>query len=330
MRRVLALLLLAPAAAPQPAAPSRALGIERALTDVVRKVRPAVVAIAVVQELDVQGVKRPALAGAGSGVIISESGDVLTNDHVAGEAARVVVVLTGGRREDAEVVARDRQGDLALLRLPTGRYPSVELGRADRAQVGDWVLAMGNPFWLGEDGEPCVALGVLSGKGRVVQGKWLYGNSLQTDAEVNPGNSGGPLFDLEGRLIGINGMISTRHGFRANTGVGYAITIEQIRNFLPSMKRGQDAAHAWLGLDFDPEFRGPGASIRGIHPASPGQGKLRAGDVVVSVDGRTVGNPTQFTNIVSVMAAGREVALSIRREGRPRTVRLKLAPAPDR
>src|SRR5579883_3092739 len=196
------------------------------------------------------------LTGGGSGVLISEDGYALTNFHVT-EAARGPVMKCGlpdGQLYDAVLVGLDKVGDVALIKLlpkkPGDTFPFAKLGDSDKLQAGDWSLAMGNPFLLANDFTPTVTYGLISGVHRYQYpaGTLLeYTDCIQIDTSINPGNSGGPLFNTAGELIGINGRIALEKRGRVNVGVGYSISINQIKNFLGQLKAGIDTDHATLG-----------------------------------------------------------------------------------
>lgn len=180
--------------------------------------------------------------GGGSGVLISSDGWFLTNHHVAGERPDWQVTLPGGFIYKAEVVGYDVSGDICLCKIKNAKdLPYVELGDSDVIRPGEGVIAVGNPFMLGSmDFQPTVSFGVVSAMHRFQQN---YADAIQTDAAVNPGNSGGPLFTIDGKLIGINGRIDTRFRNRVNTGIGLAIPINQIKNFMRVLKKGGYVRH---------------------------------------------------------------------------------------
>ena len=211
----------------------------------IKKVHPAIVAVCM------QGGQ-----GVGSGVVISPEGYALTNFHVVMPTGPLMQAgLADGVLYDAVLVGQDKVGDVALIKLlpkEKGKpFPFVELGDSDKMRIGDWSLAMGNPFSLAMDFTPTVTYGVISGTNRYQppEGKGLleYTDCLQIEASINPGNSGGPLFNMQGELIGINGRGSFEKRGRVNSGVGYAISINQIKNFLGHLKAGIDTDHATLG-----------------------------------------------------------------------------------
>ncbi|MBN2491508.1 MAG: trypsin-like peptidase domain-containing protein [Planctomycetes bacterium] len=310
---------------------TRFRAIERAVVEVVQKVRPATVAILALRRVEFEGNTRYAAMSGGSGVIIDPDGYIVTNDHVAGHCDALQVVLAGGRKVPAELVAKDEKGDIALLKIEGRRLPAVPLGDSGKVQVGEWVLAVGNPFFLGARGEPVVTVGVVSGKNRVLGGRWEYTDSIQIDAAINPGNSGGPLFNLKGELIGINGKIATREGVRANTGAGYAIPVDVVKSFLPRLRRGQDIERGYSGLMLDSEPVPRGVRVKAVARGSPADEQhLKEGDIILSVNGRTVNNAREYINLVSPLTAGKILTLQVNRQGRTRAVRITLAVDPAR
>ncbi|MFN3487038.1 MAG: S1C family serine protease, partial [Planctomycetota bacterium] len=269
----------------------------------------------------------------GSGALISADGHCLTNHHVAGELARTRVTLHSGRQYFARRVSTDERGDLALFKIEGGEgetFPYLELGDSDRLEVGQYVLACGNPFGITlPDGDgrmyPTVTLGVVSALHRR-QGD--YFDCIQTDAAVNPGNSGGPLVTLEGKLVGINGRIATRYMNRVNSGVGYAISSNQIRNFLPEMLKGGEDGRVYhgqvTGLILAPEGSG-GARVARVVPGSPAErAGFQAGDLVVGVNGYPIPNAARFFGVIGTYPKGTVVAVRVRRGALEREIRVLL------
>ena len=211
------------------------------------------------------------LTGGGSGVLISEDGYALTNFHVT-SAARGPVMKCGlpdGMLYDAVLVGLDKVGDVALIKLlpkkAGDKFPFAKLGDSDKVQAGDWSLAMGNPFLLATDFTPTVTFGLVSGVHRYQYpaGTLLeYTDCIQIDTSINPGNSGGPLFNMDGELIGINGRGSFEKRGRVNSGVGYAISINQIKNFMGQLRAGIDTDHASLGALVETRSEEGGVSTR--------------------------------------------------------------------
>ncbi len=194
--------------------------------------------------------------GGGSGVLISKDGYALTNFHVVQGSGPVMQCgLPDGVLYDAVLVGLDKVGDVALIKLLPQKeqdFPAAVMGDSDKVKAGDWSLAMGNPFLLATDFTPTVTYGLISGVHRYQypessKGLLEYADCIQVDTSINPGNSGGPLFNMDGALIGINGRISLEKRGRVNSGVGYAISINQIKNFLGHLRAGLDTDHASLG-----------------------------------------------------------------------------------
>ncbi len=273
------------------------------------------------------------LFAAGSGVCISPDGYVLTNHHVAPEGARryradrqeseivLAVSFSGGRQYSARPVGADPRGDIVLVKLDLKEgetVPYVELGNSDAVRIGDLAVAIGNPFLLaGFASEPSVSVGVVSATNRAQGG---YTRTIQTDAALNPGNSGGPLFDIQGRLIGINGRILTSHGMRYNTGAGFAIPVNQIKLFIERFKdpkdRGLIVRHGLVaGLAMVHDSRLLGAAVFQVRSGSAADtAGLRSGDVIQKVDGDTVRGVAGFFNLVSSYPQHSTVTLSVLRE----------------
>jgi serine protease Do len=273
----------------------------------------------------------------GTGFLIAENGEILTNNHVVEDAAFIEVQLDDGRRYEATLIGRDPRLDVALLRV---KAPGVDLrparlGDSDRVEVGDWVLAIGNPYGLSQT----VTAGILSATGRtgreVDLGGNNFGNLLQTDASINPGNSGGPLLNLAGEVVGIN--VAVR---RDAQGVGFAIPINMARTVLPQLRQHGRAMRSWLGavtsdvtdqmLEFMSLPDNHGAVVQEVIPDSPAeQGGVRPGDVIRKFDGRDVVDHTQLPWLVASAGVGHRAHLDIIREGRPMTLDVTLAALPE-
>ncbi len=284
-------------------------------------------------------ISRPTIAifdskgqGGGSGVVISPDGYALTNFHVAGATgAAMKCGLSDGRFVDAVLVGLDPSGDVALVKLiGKSDFPSAQLGDSDTARVGQWVYVVGNPFLLADDFKPTVTYGILSGVHRYQypSGTLLeYADCLQTDAAINPGNSGGPMFDSDGRLIGINGRGSFEKRGRVNVGVGYAISINQIKRFIGLLKSGRIVDHASLGatVSSDAERR---VVIDDILDDSDAYRRgLRYGDELVRFGGREITSTNAFKNALGTYPKGWRVPIAYRRDGKEFDVRVRLAGA---
>jgi S1-C subfamily serine protease len=280
----------------------------------IEKVRPAVVAIFA-----------PGGQGGGSGVLVSEDGYALTNFHVVeGPGAVMQCGLPDGVLYDAVLVGLDKVGDVALIKLlpkkPGAKFPCAVMGDSDKVRAGDWALALGNPFLLATDFTPTVTYGMISGVHRYQYpaGTLLeYTDCIQVDTSINPGNSGGPLFNMDGELIGINGRISLEKRGRVNVGVGYSISINQIKNFLGQLRAGLDTDHASLGALFQTESEEEPLAkvvVTNIIDCDARRRGLDIGDQLVSFAGRPMSNVNQFKNVLGLFPKGWRVPLVYRRE----------------
>jgi serine protease Do len=270
--------------------------------------------------------------GGGSGVVISPDGYILTNFHVAAPTGPAMKVgLSDGRFLDAVLVGLDPVGDVGLIKLVgKGEYPVAEMGDSDTCRVGQWVYVVGNPFLLAEDFKPTVTYGILSGVHRYQfpSGTLLeYSDCLQTDAAINPGNSGGPMFDAAGKLIGINGRGSFEKRGRVNVGVGYAISINQIKRFIGLLKSGRFTDHASLGATVatDPDGRVLVDDI--LENSDAYRRGLRYGDELLRFAGRDIGTANAFKNILGTFPSGWHVPLTYRRDGKEIEIQVRLAAA---
>lgn len=295
--------------------------------------RPELAAARWVERQLVQAAQQAAAAfafiGGGSGVVISPDGYLLSNHHVV-EASQRWQVRIGGRWYRAEVVGSDPYGDISLLRVPgVSNLPHVVFADSDRLSVGEPVLAVGNPFATAElAGEPSVTRGIISAL-HVFQGN--YSDAIQTDAAVNPGNSGGPLLTMNGRLAGINGKIETRFQQRANTGIGLAVPANQIQRFLPWLKaaNGGRVYHGYLrgltGVAPEDDTRQEGAVIKKVRPGSHAEKVgLRAGDRIVYFNEFRLLNYHRFLGVMGTYPAGAEAQLLVERGGQMLTIKATL------
>lgn len=263
----------------------------------------------------------PGGGGGGSGVMISPDGYALTNFHVTSPAGSFMRCgMSDGNVYDAVIVGIDPVGDLAMIRL-LGRsdFPAAELGDSRAAEAGDWCMVIGNPFLLATNLKPTVTYGILSGVGRYQypSGTLLeYGDCLQTDASVNPGNSGGPIYDAQGRLLGIVGRCSFEKRGRVNVGVGYAISINQAKNFLGYLRSGRIVDHATLGATVSTEPDG-GVVVSNILESSDAYRRgLRYGSEILEIDGRVVQTANDLQNVMATLPNGWRVKMSYRSEGK--------------
>ncbi len=272
----------------------------------------------------------PGGGGGGSGVLISPDGYALTNFHVSSPAGNYMRCgLSDGRIYDAVIIGVDPVGDLALIRL-LGRndFPAAEFADSLKARTGQWCMVIGNPFLLNTNLKPSVSWGILSGVGRYQypSGTLLeYADCFQTDATINPGNSGGPLYDADGRLLGIVGRGSFEKRGRVNVGVGYAISINQARNFLGDLHSGRVVDHATLGATVATGDDGS-VKISNILDTSDAYRRgLRYDDEIVEIDGRSVHTANQVQNVLATLPAQWRVKLTYRHEGELRSTLVRLA-----
>ncbi|WP_309638063.1 trypsin-like peptidase domain-containing protein [Methylibium sp.] len=260
----------------------------------------------------------PAQSGIGSGVIVSADGFVLTNNHVVDHMDDIDVQLADGRRAKAEVIGTDPESDLAVLRVKLDKLPAVSFGNSDALQVGDVVLAIGNPFGVGQT----VTAGIVSALGRNQLGINTFENFIQTDAAINPGNSGGALIDASGNLMGINTAIYSRSG--GNLGIGFAIPVSTARQVMDGLIKEGQVTRGWIGVeprDLTPEIAetfnlkvSQGVLITGVLQGGPAsQSGLRPGDVVVKVADTAVGNTAQLLNAVSMLKPRTQARLGVQR-----------------
>ncbi len=259
--------------------------------------------------------------GGGSGVVISPDGYALSNFHVVLPCGKAIQCgMADGKIYDAVIVAVDPTGDVGLMKL-FGRddFPCAELGDSDRLRVGDWVFVMGNPFLLAADLQPTITYGIVSGVHRYQfpAGTLLeYTDCIQTDAAINPGNSGGPLFDAEGRLVGINGRGSFEKRGRVNVGVGYAISINQVKNFLGDLRGGRLVDHATLGARVDADSQGHVVVTDILDFCDAYRRGLRYDDEIISFGGRPISTPNELKNVLGIFPKGWRVPLTYRRDGK--------------
>ena len=259
--------------------------------------------------------------GLGSGVIVSPAGYLLTNNHVIEGADDVEVLLGDGRSAKARTIGSDPESDIAVLKIDLDKLPVIAFGDADRLQVGDVVLAIGNPFGVGQT----VTSGIVSALGRNSLGINIFENFIQTDAAINPGNSGGALVDVGGNLVGINTAIFTRSG--GSMGIGFAIPVSTARMVLEQIVKNGGVTRGWIGVEVQEitpavaeSFRlqsTRGALIAGVLRGGPAdKAGMKPGDVLVEVEGRPVADPTSMLNLVAALAPGNSARLKLKRAGK--------------
>jgi Do/DeqQ family serine protease len=271
------------------------------------------------------------MQAAGSGVVVDAArGYVLTNEHVVAHATRIDVTTKDNRHLRARLIGGDSATDIALLQIPAAGLVAVPMGDSDRLEVGDFVLAIGNAFGLGQS----VTSGIVSALGRSGLGIEGYEDFIQTDASINPGNSGGALVNLGGQLVGINTAILARHG--GNIGIGFAIPINMARRVMAQLVRYGKVERGRIGIaieDLTPDLarrlgtrRIGGAVVASVLPGSPAaRAGLEPRDVILAIDGRPVRNATDLRDRIGLVRVGAEVALTVDRRGEERTFDLRIA-----
>ncbi|MDD5712441.1 MAG: DegQ family serine endoprotease [Smithellaceae bacterium] len=267
----------------------------------------------------------------GSGFIISHDGYIFTNYHVVEQADRIVVKLSDGKEYNAKIIGKDAKIDIALIKIkPTQSLPVVELGDSDRSRVGEWVIAIGNPFGL----EQTVTAGIISAKGRVI-GAGPYDNFIQTDASINPGNSGGPLFNMEGRVIGINTAIVAQ-----GQGIGFAIPINMARDILSDLKAKGKVVRGWVGVSVQDVTEDiaknlkqrdrNGALVSEVFKGDPAdRAGIKAGDIITAINGKKIKDSHELLMIVANFRVGDNVEIKALRDGQETTFRVIVAERKD-
>lgn len=335
--------------------------IAASYSDVIKKVGPSVVRVNVTQKAKLASMPSPDMQqippqlrrffgeqmpfgnpdensrgprqhGLGSGVIVTDDGYILTNNHVVEGADQVKVALQDGREFDAKVVGRDPKTDVAVLKVDAKSLPAVALGNSEQIEVGDVVLAVGNPFGIGQT----VTMGIISATGRATLGL-DYEDFIQTDAAINPGNSGGALVDANGRLIGINTAILSRSG--GNQGIGFAIPVGLARDVMESLVRDGKVTRGYLGVmiqDINPSLAkkfgledSHGALVGEVTPKGPAdKAGLESGDVVVELNGRPVKDSRNLKLSVARVDPGETATIKVLRDGQEKTLKVKVGELP--
>ncbi len=268
--------------------------------------------------------------GAGSGFLINKEGLIVTNNHVVEGAKEVTVTLSNKEEYPAKVVGRDPKTDIALVKIePKVVLPVATLGDSDRLRVGDWVVAIGNPFGLSNT----VTAGIVSAKGRVI-GAGPYDDFIQTDASINPGNSGGPLFNLQGEVVGINTAI-----IASGQGIGFAVPVNLAKGLLPQLEATGEVTRGYLGVNIQAitpalakslNLKGnKGVLVGEVTKGAPADAAgLKRGDVIVAFDGKEVAEVHNLPPLVAATPVGKEVAITILRNGAEQTLRITVGKMP--
>lgn len=272
--------------------------------------------------------------GLGSGFIISKDGYILTNNHVVGDVDKITVELQDGRKfENAKLIGTDPDTEVALIKIDGDNFPVLPMGNSEKIEIGDWVIAIGNPFNLNET----VTVGVISAVGRSNVHIAAYEDFIQTDAAINPGNSGGPLINLDGQVIGINTAIYSQSG--GYMGIGFAIPINMARNIEEQLKSHGKVTRGYLGIygqDITPEMakllklkNNQGVIVAGVEPGSPAdKAGLKSHDVLLEMSGKKIESYDSFRNEVAMLTPDSRVKFLISRNGKPNDITVKLAERP--
>ena len=329
-----------PPVAPAEATPQRGESVAQALSysDAVRRATPSVVNIFTSKEI--RSPRHPLLndplfrrffgdqlpdeaqraSSLGSGVIVSNSGYILTNHHVVEAADEIEVGLADGKKLLAKVIGNDPETDLAVLRVTSDSLPSITFGSSESLAVGDVVLAIGNPFGVGQT----VTSGIVSALGRTGLGINTFENFIQTDAAINPGNSGGALIDAAGNLVGINTAIFTRNG--SSAGIGFAIPVSTAKVVLDQIVKTGSVTRGWIGVEVQEltasqaeSFRlgaARGALIAGVLRGGPAdKAGVKPGDILVEVQGKPVADPAGMLNLIAALEPGQAAKVKLKRRG---------------
>ena len=315
--------------------------------EVAKAVKPAVVFVSIVENVSSdsgqsdffgvpgQGIPRRR-EGAGSDFIVTEDGYILTNNHVVGNATKINVTLSDGRKVKAVVVGADPETDIAVIKIDAGSLPIAVLGDSDDVQQGDWVLAMGSPFGL----QQTLTAGIVSATGRELR-ESTYNHYIQTDASINPGNSGGPLVNMQGEVVGINTMILTGGMSQGNIGIGFAIASNTARDVFRVLVRAGKVNRGYLGV-FVSNLDAATAHALKLQPNagvfvgdvpdsdSPAwKAGIRPKDVITAFNGKPVKAARELTDTVAATPAGQTARVDFIRDGQPQTVSVRLAERPN-
>jgi serine protease Do len=348
----------------QPAAPRAPATVGVSFADVIESVSPAVVNIAVMKmdsaaptAFEFQGPRSPRgqqqfpfefferffegdprmpgpqrrTEGQGSGFLIDAGGYIVTNNHVAGDAQEITVTLQDGRKFDAKLIGSDPKTDLALIKVEASGLPYVAFGDSDKARVGDWVVAIGNPFGLGGT----ATAGIVSARGRDI-GSGQYDDYLQLDAPINFGNSGGPVFNTAGEVVGVNTAIFSPNG--GNVGIGFAIPANQAQEIIVDLREDGSVERGWLGVqiqDLDEELArslrvdgSKGALVADVVEDGPAaRAGVQAGDVITRFDGNEIDSARALTRVVASATPQESSKLTVWRDGRSRELNVELGEA---
>lgn len=328
------------------------------ITETVKNVSPAIVGINVIEIREYKdpffsffddpffqrffgnrGTYSQEVKGLGSGYIISPDGYIVTNDHVAGNATKITVTLTDGRQFDAKLIGTDSASDICLLKIEGDNLPFVKLGNSDDVIIGEWVIALGNPFGLFElNDKPTVTVGVISATGMNLDAinNRYYLNMIQTDASINGGNSGGPLVNGEGEVIGMNTLIFTAGNNTGNIGLGFAIPINKVKRIVDELKeKGSIDRNFEIGMRIQTIDAGiakyyhlksaKGVIVTKVYPNTPAErGGIEVGDIIIEVEGYKINNENTIFSVFYEFRTGQTITLKIIRDEKELTKQMKL------
>ena len=328
------------------------------ITETVKSVSPAIVGINVIEIREYKdpffsffddpffqryfgnrGTYNQEVKGLGSGYIISSDGYIVTNDHVAGNASKITVTLTDGRSFDAKIIGSDNASDICLLKIDGDDLPYVTLGNSDDIIIGEWVIALGNPFGLFElNDKPTVTVGVVSATGMNLDAinERYYLNMIQTDASINGGNSGGPLVNSLGEVIGMNTLIFTSGNNSGSIGLGFAIPVNKVKRIIEELKeKGKIDRNFEIGMRIQSIDEGiakyyhltssKGVIVTKVYPGTPAdQGGIEVGDIILDVEGFKINNENSMFSVFHEFRTGQTITLKIIREEKEITKQMKL------
>jgi serine protease Do len=315
--------------------------IGRAFTSVAKKVSPAVVYIKVEKDLASPGYRknipktwpnirsRRFTFGQGSGFLVSKDGYILTNSHVVENADHIKVRLNDGNEIEAKIIGTDPKSEVAVIKIPGKDLPFIEMGDSEKLEIGEWVIAVGNPFGLSKS----ITAGIVSAKGRNSVGLADYENFIQTDAAINPGNSGGPLIDLDAKVIGINTAIFSQNG--GNMGIGFAIPINMAKSIMEQLIANGKVTRGFLGIlmqEVNPELAErfelktkKGVLISRVIPDSPAdKSGLKIGDIIIKLEDKSVSDINAFRNSIAMLTPGTEKEITVNRDGKNTAITVKI------
>jgi len=270
----------------------------------------------------------------GSGVIVSEDGYILTNNHVVADADEIKVTLEDKREFDAKMIGTDKDSEVAVIKIDAKDLPVMKLGDSDKLQAGEWVLAVGNPMGLSHT----VTAGIVSATGRSGIGLATYEDFIQTDASINPGNSGGPLVNIRGEVIGVNTAIATAAGIPGNIGIGFAIPANMAKNVMDQLIEKGKVVRGWLGIQLQEVtmdiaekygFEEPRGVLIAKIAGPAEEAGLEPGDLIIEFGSETVKDPAHLLKIVAITEPGKKIEVKVIRDGKEKKFKVKLGERTD-